>query len=240
MHKPIPPISFNSTQEINEKLRQITNDLDGGKWVNDRFDTQNKPCRFVRILQRMFTVFGVDMFCHIRVNNVAISIFTTANDHKKYLNAESKQLVDDILTKLDEKTKGKHKGIIQMAKTAMNGLDGKTSQGYAAPAKPGVVPPPPPPQQTPENRPLPPTPQQNQAPKYAQQKVEQQHSDNRVKFEGKLRNLEDNIVFNGCSMKVKDALKLKENMSKLNPSDMLEKGKKLRKTSLPAGADKAK
>lgn len=222
MHKPIPPISFNSTQEINEKLRQISNDLDGGKWVNDRFDTQNKPCRFVRILQRMFTVFGVDMFCHIRVNNVAISIFTTANDHKKYLNAESKHLIDEILKKLDENTKGKYVNIIQMAKASMNGLNGKISQGYAAPAKPGVVPPPPPPppqnqmmpaQQAPAYRPLPTPPSPS----------EDKPAIKRVNFMGKERGLEDKIFYDGKLIKVKEAIKIQQSKQGWDQEELSKK-----------------
>lgn len=130
---------FKSTQEINNKLTQIKQDLTEGKWVTDQLTTKNKNWRITRILKRVISVLFGDMFSHIRTDRVALAVFSTLQKNSKHADATTQNLAIEILDLLEGKTthkngSSKYQGWIALAKIGVAHLK-DPSNPKAKPAK---------------------------------------------------------------------------------------------------------
>lgn len=91
--------------EFENKLTQIQNLLKEGKWLNNKFISVEKDCHIVRILKSIASYGSyIDFYHHIRINNLAQSIFNFYNINSKFQSKESYDKVNSIINLLLNKT----------------------------------------------------------------------------------------------------------------------------------------
>lgn len=113
-------VNFNSTSYSN-RLTEIESALvnpKSDKKVNDSLELVNKENGFLRFLKIMVLpiarFFGADPFAHTRANKVATALLSQYQEFETELNAEDKNRLSNIITLLNQKTKGRYNKIMNV------------------------------------------------------------------------------------------------------------------------------
>lgn len=126
--------SFNATID---SLYKSTSNND--VWIqtdkNQNLLTSKKSNRFVRILSLLLRIIGIDVYCHVRVNNVADAILKNVKDNDTLMNENDALKLYQVLVWLDKRTKGIHHQSVQKV------VDHIRPQLPTNPHSPGELPP---------------------------------------------------------------------------------------------------